>query len=129
MASSSINSYIVQANLGSRENPFLVDRAVGDFENSAIAHSHASSMLSSCQYVISWTLIENGKPTGYKIRTGPTSESGVEYVISIYAETIGDVEQALSEIQSRLDYSSGSDCSESGSYSFERFGEFAGDDE
>lgn len=118
--------YTLQANMGTRAEPFYIERNVGFFDNASLASLEADSVLENCEKVIEWHLLENGKQTHVKKHTAPKS-NGLFAQIEVFGDTLSDlsygIEEAASQISSGC--TSGSNSNDEGEYFFEVSGDEA----
>lgn len=122
-AISNLPHYELRANMGSREKPFFVTLEVGHWLERSDADLEARDVLKGCQQFQTWLLYRDGENTHIKYETAPEIEKGFVYQIEVEGHTLDDVEQALDEVNRRLDNVAGFDRNETGSFSFRRAGE------
>lgn len=113
----------LKSNMGTRENPFFVTIDLGHQIDMGFAQIEAQKALKGCQQFQTWFLYQDGENTHVKYDTAPKPDKGLVYQIEVTGETLGDVDQAIEEVRSRLDNVMGFDRNEVGSFSFQRVGE------
>ena len=122
-AQSKYPHFELKANLGTRQNPFYITLEVGHQIDLGWAEIEARKLLKGCQQFQTWFLYRDGENTHIKFETAPEPEKGLVYHIEVTGDTRDHVEQALEEVNSRLENVQGFDRNETSSFSFKRAGE------
>tara|TARA_B100002049_G_scaffold235657_1_gene220533 strand:+ start:16069 stop:16968 length:900 start_codon:yes stop_codon:yes gene_type:complete len=90
--------YSIRANLGSKSNPFYVEKEVGEFDSEVSAINHAEVILRDCNKNMRWALLANGEETSLNVGSYCTGQRGLNAQIEINADTLEELEQTLEDI-------------------------------
>lgn len=95
--------YIVRHNLGTKNEPFYIERELGYLNDSDEAQIVAIQVLSNCKAFMHWSVYCNDEWTGIIIETKPSPKKGFEYTIELASRTIEGIQNTLDEIKACID--------------------------
>lgn len=113
--------YSITTNLGTVNNPCMINHELGLFLEDFRATQEAEAFLRSCQKNLEWELMKNGDPTGKYIQSITRPEQGLHLIIEIEDD---NKEKMLQELEGIVSLVKGGNYHEGGNnFSFTLSGE------